>query len=455
MFICIIRSRWTPLVNLQSKDMIDKLHLLYAVYGMAVMFHFMMAWLFIYRRQSRVRILLCSLMTLMGVNYFKDIFFLGNPDNVAGVYSVYSPLIASIDITALPLFVLVLIELCFPRFLTFFKGTVIIAPFALCVALFLSTLSSRIYFLLYALSVVYGILAIILVLWRLPVYRRLILQEYSNINKVHFHWTYYILSCFIAMLITWMIRTATKNMYADMLYIFISIFGWALVANCLVQIETVVKSVIMNGFDDIDAYHTFLADKAKASLSPSLSGFSQIKTTDDGKADDEEPSETIINVENNMGQDDAEASSPAANIADDEDYESSDSDDVDSKGLTAADRTMFAEMSDRLSAIFKEEKIYLDPELRLSTLANRLGTNRTYMSMFFNVYCGTTFCDYVNKYRLDYSKHLLTDSDYTYEIASMSGFNSLSTFRRAFQQMCGCSPKQWRMGEIPPPVRKS
>lgn len=436
--------------------MIDKLHLLYAVYGMAVMFHSMMAWLFIYRRQSRLRILLCSLMALMGVNYFKDLFFLSNPDNVEGAFSVYSPFIASIDITALPLFVLVLIELCFPRFLTFFKGTVIIAPFALCVALFLSTLSSRIYFLLYALSVVYGILAIILVLWRLPVYRRLIQQEYSNINKVHFHWTYYILSCFIAMLITWVIRTATKNMYADMLYVFISIFGWALVAKCLVQIETVVKSIIMNGFDDIDAYHTFLADKAKVTLSPSLSGFSQIKTTDDGKADDQEPSETIINVENNMGQDNAEVSSPAANIADDEDCESSDSDDVDSKGLTAADRTMFAEMSDRLSVIFKEEKIYLDPELRLSTLANRLGTNRTYMSMFFNVYCGTTFYDYVNKYRLDYSKHLLTDSDYTYEvIATMSGFNSLSTFRRAFQQMCGCSPKQWRMGEkFPPPMGK-
>lgn len=407
---------------------------------MAVMFHSMMAWLFIYRRQSRLRILLCSLMALMGVNYFKDLFFLSNPDNVEGAFSVYSPFIASIDITALPLFVLVLIELCFPRFLTFFKGTVIIALFALCVALFLSTLSSRIYFLLYALSVVYGIHAIILVLWRLPVYRRLIQQEYSNINKVHFHWTYYILSCFIAMLITWMIRTATKNMYADMLYIFISIFGWALVARCLVQIETVVKSFIMNGFDDIDAYHTFLADKAKVTLSPSLSGFSQIKTTDDGKADDQELSETIINVENNMGQDNAD-----------------NADDVDSKGLTAAYRTMFAEMSDRLSAIFKEERIYLDPELRLSTLANRLGTNRTYMSRFFNVYCGTTFYDYVNKYRLDYSKHLLTDSDYTYEvIATMSGFNSLSTFRRAFQQMCGCSPKQWRMGEkfFPPPDGK-
>lgn len=70
--------------------MIDKLHLLYAVYGMAVMFHSMMAWLFIYRRQSRVRILLCSLMALMGVNYFKDLFFLANPDHVEGVFSVYS-----------------------------------------------------------------------------------------------------------------------------------------------------------------------------------------------------------------------------------------------------------------------------------------------------------------------------------------------------------------------------
>lgn len=438
--------------------MIDKLHFLYAVYGMAIMFHFMMAWLFIYRRQSRVRILLCSLMALMGVNYFKDLFFLANPDNVEGVYSVYSPFIASIDITALPLFVLVLFELCFPRYLTFFKGAVIIAPFALCVILFQSTLSPRIYFLLFALSVVYGILALMLVLWRLPVYRRLIQQEYSNVNEVHFHWTYYILFCFIAMLITWVIRTATKNMYADMLYVFISIFCWALVAKCLVHIETVVKSIIMNGFDDIESYHNFLEGKAKVTLSPSSAGFSQSKTTDEGNADDDEPSETIINVENNMGQDnadDAEASSPAANIADDEDCESSDSDEVDSKGLTAADRTIFAEMSDRLSALFKEEKIYLDPELRLSTLANRLGTNRTYMSMFFNVYCGTTFYNNVNKYRLDYSKHLLTDSDYTYEvIASMSGFNSLSTFRRAFQQMCGCSPKQWRMGEIPPPGEK-
>lgn len=199
--------------------MIDKLHLLYAVYGMAIMFHFMMAWLFIYRRQSRVRILLCTLMTLIGVNYIKDLFFLGNPSNVEGVYSVYSPLIASIDMSALPFFVLVLIELCFARFLNIFKAAVIVAPFALCITLYQTTLSSRAYFLLFAMSIVYSILAIILVLWRLPVYRRLIQQEYSTVNEVHFHWTYYILVCFVFMLITWVIRTITQNFYADCLYI--------------------------------------------------------------------------------------------------------------------------------------------------------------------------------------------------------------------------------------------
>ena len=111
-------------------------------------------------------------------------------------------------------------------------------------------------------------------------------------------------------------------------------------------------------------------------------------------------------------------------------------------------------MSKRMKVLFDEDKIYLDPELRLSALAVQLGTNRTYMSNYFNQYCGTSFYDYVNRFRLEHSKNLLTDSDYTYEvIASMSGFNSLSTFRRAFQMMYGCSPKQWRMGEKPSKVR--
>lgn len=197
--------------------------------------------------------------------------FLGNPSNVEGVYSVYSPLIASIDMSALPFFVLVLIELCFARFLNIFKAAVIVAPFALCITLYQTTLSSRAYFLLFAMSIVYSILAIILVLWRLPVYRRLIQQEYSTVNKVHFHWTYYILVCFVFMLITWIVRTITQNFYADCLYIFASVLGWVLVSMFLVRIESLVRSMIQCGFDDTEDFHMFLQEKAKRTFSPSLS----------------------------------------------------------------------------------------------------------------------------------------------------------------------------------------
>lgn len=430
--------------------MIDKLHLLYAVYGMAIMFHFMMAWLFIYRRQSRVRILLCTLMTLIGVNYIKDLFFLGNPSNVEGVYSVYSPLIASIDMSALPFFVLVLIELCFARFLNIFKAAVIVAPFALCITLFQTTLSSRAYFLLFAMSIVYSILAIILVLWRLPVYRRLIQQEYSTVNEVHFHWTYYILVCFVFMLITWVVRTITQNFYADCLYIFASVVGWVLVSMFLVRIESLVRSIIQCGFDDTEDFHMFLQEKAIRTFSPSLSDFTSDSShhstsTDEESTDNKESADSIVSA------DFADADSPS-DVAD---TNCNETDCSESEGLTdisTADRRIYEDLSKRIKVLFDEDKIYLDPELRLSTLALQLGTNRTYMSNYFNQYCGTSFYDYVNKYRLEHSKHLLTDSDYTYEvIASMSGFNSLSTFRRAFQQMCGCSPKQWRMGEISPP----
>lgn len=432
--------------------MIDKLYLLYAVYGMAIMFHFMMAWFFIYRRQSRVRILLCTLMALMGVNYIKDLFFLGNPSNVEGVYSVYSPLIASIDMSALPFFVLVLIELCFARFLNLFKAAVIVAPFALCITLYQTTLSPRTYFLLFALSIVYSILAIILVFWRLPVLRRLIQQEYSTVNEVHFHWTYYILLCFVFMLITWVVRTITQNFYADCLYIFVSVVGWALVAMFLVRIESIVRSIIQSGFDDIEDFNMFLQEKTKRALSPSVSDFTSDSShnstsTDEESTDNNESADGVVSV------DEADSDSPS-DVADTNGSETDSSNAGVRSGISVSDRRIYEELSKRIKVLFDEDKIYLDPELRLSALAVQLGTNRTYMSNYFNQYCGTSFYDYVNRFRLEHSKNLLTDSDYTYEvIASMSGFNSLSTFRRAFQMMYGCSPKQWRMGEKPSKVR--
>lgn len=97
--------------------------------------------------------------------------------------------------------------------------------------------------------------------------------------------------------------------------------------------------------------------------------------------------------------------------------------------------------------LFDDEQIYLDPKLKLSDVARRVGTNRTYISRYFNRDNGQTFYDYVNNYRIKYAEQLLLSSPSSttlMEISGRSGFNSLSTFRRAFVATYGCSPTEYR-----------
>jgi len=91
------------------------------------------------------------------------------------------------------------------------------------------------------------------------------------------------------------------------------------------------------------------------------------------------------------------------------------------------------------------EQIYLNPRLTLQELALRVGTNRTYLSRYINREKKQTFFDYLNTYRLGYAVELLTHTNLTLEvIAERSGFNSLSTFRRFFQQTYGTSPSAYK-----------
>lgn len=98
-----------------------------------------------------------------------------------------------------------------------------------------------------------------------------------------------------------------------------------------------------------------------------------------------------------------------------------------------------------LQDLFISQKIYLNPKLILSDVAMLAGTNRTYLSNYFNQELSTTFYDYVNGMRLDHAEELLIhSSDSQTLIAEQSGFNSLSTFRRQFQQRHLCTPDEFR-----------
>ena len=87
------------------------------------------------------------------------------------------------------------------------------------------------------------------------------------------------------------------------------------------------------------------------------------------------------------------------------------------------------------------------PRLTLSELAAELGTNRTTLSNYLNQEVGMTFYDYINSHRISEAERLLAEPSFRWsveQLAEMSGFNSVSTFRRAFSKKHGMSPQQYR-----------
>ena len=104
-------------------------------------------------------------------------------------------------------------------------------------------------------------------------------------------------------------------------------------------------------------------------------------------------------------------------------------------------------MSQKLEEYIREKELFLNAKLSLNDLATEMGTNRSYLSNCLNNELGVTFYDYINSFRLERAKALLGDATFEgsiEETALLSGFNSVSTFRRSFQKKYGCTPSQYR-----------
>lgn len=102
-------------------------------------------------------------------------------------------------------------------------------------------------------------------------------------------------------------------------------------------------------------------------------------------------------------------------------------------------------LASKIEDFFMQEKAYLNPRLKLSDVARSVGSNRTYVSNYFNKELNTTFFDYVNNLRIDYAcQRLRTGSESLDVVALNSGFNSLSTFHRVFSKTKGITPAEYR-----------
>lgn len=102
----------------------------------------------------------------------------------------------------------------------------------------------------------------------------------------------------------------------------------------------------------------------------------------------------------------------------------------------------------QVTQLFENEKVYLDPNLKILHLSERLQISVHKISQTINTKTKKSFHDFVNEFRVNHFKELLSDFDNKkYTILALgieSGFNSKATLNRAFKQHLGVTPKQFR-----------
>jgi len=106
----------------------------------------------------------------------------------------------------------------------------------------------------------------------------------------------------------------------------------------------------------------------------------------------------------------------------------------------------------RLEQVMQSHREYLRSDLTLPKLAESINCSVNHLSQVINSGCGMSFFDYVNQFRVEHAKGLLSkldgQSDAVLSIAFTVGFNSNSAFYAAFKKCVGQTPAQYRRSQL-------
>lgn len=101
----------------------------------------------------------------------------------------------------------------------------------------------------------------------------------------------------------------------------------------------------------------------------------------------------------------------------------------------------------KLFHLMENEKLFLDETLSLPKLAERMGISVHNVSYVLNIGFSENFFQFVNKYRVNEAKEILTSPKHAHlnmvGIAFESGFSSKTTFNTTFKKIVGISPTEY------------
>lgn len=85
--------------------------------------------------------------------------------------------------------------------------------------------------------------------------------------------------------------------------------------------------------------------------------------------------------------------------------------------------------------------------LNLETIADELHVSTSYLSRMFKSETGSTFLEFINRYRVQKAVELLSTKQYrVYEVADMTGFSDYKQFHRIFRDYTSISPTEFLKG---------
>lgn len=384
------------------------------------MFHLVMACMFFYRHCSRLKIYVSLLMLTIVAQYVKDLIFIGNTYYSSRLEEQYA---SSIDLLTLPMYAIVLVEACRPLWMNWSRAFCFYIPFVVLMVAFWAHPVPLAYHAMHFAAILCAVFILLWALRELPRFERALKEEYSYAEYINLHWLRGVILLFFCLLMLWVYDSMASGVRYDNIFLFNSLVMWIAACFCFYRQSVVINAVKSyfvepsedNAETNLDAAENDL-DKATAHLEAAEA----VQNAPHAHTQPENVAETVVEPQ-------PVAEQPV---------------EPEPEELKLQQEAAFAE---RMYLLFEKEHVYLNPRLRLSELAMVLGTNRTYLSQYFNQNCESTFYDFVNDYRIHHAKLLLHSTDDTLEtIAMNSGFNSLSTFRRAFVQREGMSPIEFR-----------
>lgn len=103
--------------------------------------------------------------------------------------------------------------------------------------------------------------------------------------------------------------------------------------------------------------------------------------------------------------------------------------------------------AEELKVLMERDHPFLMPDINVYSLAQLSGISKNHLTQVLNEEFGMNFFEFINRYRIEYAKRLLTDPAYAHlsieGIAAQAGYKSKTTFFTHFKKSTGLTPQGW------------